>query len=81
MVGYLYYNSYFRLVLYLLLYIQKPIALKVVVSKSHKTASGDIPFLDSHSPFFFIKNGLKLLKERALEMTPKCGRAETRSWP
>ena len=41
----------------------------------------DIPFLDSHSPFFFIKNGLKLLKERALEMIPKCGRAEAQSWP
>ena len=26
--------------------------------------------MDSHSPFFFIKNGLKLLKEKALEMTP-----------
>ena len=41
----------------------------------------DIPFLDSHSPFFFINNGLKLLKERALEMIPKCGRAEAQSWP
>ena len=27
----------------------------------------DIPFFDSHSPYFFIKNGLKLLKEKSLE--------------
>ena len=25
-------------------------------------------FLDSHSPFFFKKNGFQLLKEKALEM-------------
>ena len=36
----------------------------------------DIPFSESHSPYFFIKNGLKLLNERALEMIPKCGRVE-----
>ena len=40
----------------------------------------DIPCLDSHSPCFFIKSGLKLLKERTLEMIPKCGRAEAQSW-
>ena len=37
----------------------------------------DIPFSESHSPYFFIKNGLKLLNERALEMIPKCGRVES----
>ena len=56
-------------------------ARKVVASKSHETTSGDIPFLDCHSPFFFIKNGFKLLKEKALKMTPIYGRAETGSWP
>ena len=28
-------------------------------------------FLDSHSPYFFLKNGLQLLKKKALEMIPK----------
>ena len=41
----------------------------------------DIPFLDNHSPYLFIWNDLKLLKERALEMVFKCGRAEAQSWP
>ena len=27
----------------------------------------DIPVFDSHSPNFFIKNGLKLLKEKSLK--------------
>ena len=27
-------------------------------------------FLDSHSPFFFKKNGLQMFKEKALEMIP-----------
>ena len=31
----------------------------------------DILFLDSHSPYFLKKNGLKLLKEKALETLPK----------
>ena len=53
----------------------------MIASKGPETANGDIPFLDSHSPFLFIKNGLKLHKERALKMTPKCGRAETQSLP
>ena len=39
----------------------------------------DIRFLDSHSPYFFIKNGFKLLKEKALEMIPKYGRTEVQS--
>ena len=33
-------------------------------------------FLDSHSPFFFKKNGLQLLKEKALEMILEYGRTE-----
>ena len=37
----------------------------------------DIPFLDSHSPYFF-KNGLKLLKDKALEIIPKYGRTEVK---
>ena len=53
----------------------------MVALKSHWAASGDIPLLDSHSPFFFIKIGLTLLKEEAREITPICERAETRSWP
>ena len=40
-----------------------------------------IPFLDSDSSYFFIYYDLKLLKERALEMITKCGRAESQSWP
>ena len=40
-----------------------------------------IPFLDSDSSYFFIKNDLKLLKERVLEMITKCRRAESQSWP
>ena len=39
----------------------------MVASQSYLTANGDIPFLHSHSPFFFIKNGLKLLNEKVLE--------------
>ena len=31
----------------------------------------DISFLDSHSFYFSIKNGFKLLKEKDIEMTPK----------
>ena len=41
----------------------------------------DNPFLDSHSPYFFLKNGLKLLKEKKLEVIPNYGRAEAQSWP
>ena len=37
----------------------------------------DIPFLDSRSPYF-LKNGLELLKEKALKMIPKYGRTETK---
>ena len=40
----------------------------------------DIPFLDSHSPYFF-KNDLKLLKENPMEIIPKYGRTEAQSWP
>ena len=40
----------------------------------------DIPFLDSHSSYFFKKNGLKLLQDKALEIIPKDGRTEARSW-
>ena len=40
----------------------------------------DIRFLDSHSPYFFIKNGFKLLKEKTLEMIPKFGRTEVQSY-
>ena len=38
----------------------------------------DIPILDSHS---FLKNGLKLLKDKTLEIIPKYGRTEAQSWP
>ena len=31
----------------------------------------DIQFLDSQSPYFFLKNALKLRKEIAVEMIPK----------
>ena len=37
-----------------------------------------IPFLDSHSPYFFIKNGLKLIKEKTLEMIIRFGSEQ--SW-
>ena len=40
----------------------------------------DIAFLDSHSPYFLIKNGLQLLKEKALKMLPKYGKTETQNW-
>ena len=30
----------------------------------------DIRLLDSHNPYFVIKNGFKLLKEKVLEMIP-----------
>ena len=29
----------------------------------------------------FLKNGLELLKEKALKMIPKYGRTEAQSWP
>ena len=29
----------------------------------------------------FLKNGLKLLKDKALGIMPKYGRTEARSWP
>ena len=29
----------------------------------------------------FLKNGLKLLKDKALEIIPKYGGTETQSWP
>ena len=32
-------------------------------------------------PLLFLKNGLQLLKEKALEMIPKYGRTEGQSWP
>ena len=38
-------------------------------------------FLESHSPNFFLKNGLQLLKDKALEIIPKDGRTEAQSWP
>ena len=31
--------------------------------------------------FSFLKNGLKLLKDKALEIIPKYGRTEAQSWP
>ena len=39
------------------------------------------PSLGKRSPYFFIKNGLKLFKEKALEMLPKYGKIEAQSWP
>ena len=33
--------------------------------------------LESHSPYF-LKNGLKLLKDKALEIIPKYGRTEAK---
>ena len=41
----------------------------------------DTPSLGKRSPYFFIKNDLKLLKEKALEMLPKYRRIEGQSWP
>ena len=38
-------------------------------------------FSSSHSPYFFVTNGLKLLKERALEILLKYGSNEAQSWP
>ena len=35
--------------------------------------------LDSHSCYFFVKNGFKLLKEKVLEMIPKYGSTEVQS--
>ena len=32
-------------------------------------------------PLLFLKNGLQLLKGKALEMIHKCGRTEAQSWP
>ena len=29
----------------------------------------------------FLKNGIKLLKDKALEVIPKYGRTEAQSWP
>ena len=29
----------------------------------------------------FLKNGLQLLKEKALQMVPKYGKTEAQSWP
>ena len=40
----------------------------------------DIPFLDNHSPYFF-KNGLKLLKDKALEIIPNFCKSGAQSWP
>ena len=36
----------------------------------------DIRFLDGHGLYFFIENGFKLRKEKALKMIPKYGRTE-----
>ena len=42
----------------------------------------DIPLLFGQpQPLLFLKNGLQLLKEKALEMIPKYGRTEAQSWP
>ena len=41
----------------------------------------DMLFLDRQSSYFFTKNGLKLLKEKALEMMPIYGSAEAQSFP
>ena len=38
-----------------------------------------IPFLDNCSPYFLMKKGIKLLKEKALEMVPKYGTTEAQS--
>ena len=38
----------------------------------------DIPFLDSHR---LLKNGLKLLKDKALEIISRYGRTKAQSWP
>ena len=39
----------------------------------------DIPSLDGHSSYF-LWNGLKLLKDKALEIVPKYGRTEAQIW-
>ena len=42
----------------------------------------DIPLFFGHpQPLLFLKNDLHLLKDKALEMIPKCGRTEAQSWP
>ena len=42
----------------------------------------DTPLLFGQAqPLLFLKNGLRLLEEKALEMLPKYGRAEEQSWP
>ena len=43
----------------------------MVVSKSHLSAFTDVPFLNSHSHYFSIKRGLKLLKEKVGLRTAK----------
>ena len=40
----------------------------------------DIPFVDSHSRYFF-KKWLNVLKGKALEIIPKYGKTEAQSWP
>ena len=42
----------------------------------------DIPLLFRQPhPLLFLKNDLRLLKKKALEMIPKYGRTEAQSWP
>ena len=41
----------------------------------------NIRLLESHSPCFFKKNSLKLLKEKVLRMIPKYGKTEAQCWP
>ena len=42
----------------------------------------DIPLLFGQpQPFIFLRNGLQLLKGKALEMIPEYGRTEAQSWP
>ena len=41
----------------------------------------DIAFLDKHSPYFYIRNGFKLFKEKVLKIIPKYGRTKAQSWP
>ena len=42
----------------------------------------DIPLLFGQpQPLLLLKNGLQLLKEKALEMIPKYERTEAQSWP
>ena len=38
----------------------------------------DILFLESHTVLAFLKNGLRLLKDKALEIIPKYGRTEAK---